>query len=70
MKTGDRVRINCEGRTVDGVIVLASDNERSLFLTFEALLDGHLGAMPVLLDEHGVYRSIINNVAVEIERVQ
>lgn len=42
-------------------------NGRSLMLTFDGILDGHLGAMPVLQNEEGVYRSVMTGVVVTIE---
>lgn len=65
-KTGDPVVIGCDGRTVPGVVQLASANGKSLMLSFDALLDGHAGMMPVLLDDDGVFRSIISGIAVEL----
>ena len=65
MKAGDLVWIGCDDRTVEGWIMLASDNEQSLMLGFEAILDGHVGMMPVSL-EAGVYRSIITGQAVAV----
>lgn len=66
MKTGDPVLIGYDGRTVEGTIMLASENELSLMLGFEAMLGGHLGMMPVLRDDGGVYRSIITGEAVAV----
>jgi hypothetical protein len=67
MKTGDQVWIGYNGRTVAGTIAIASENERSLMLSFEdAILGGHVGMMPVLLDDIGVYRSVITGKAVAI----
>lgn len=51
LKTGDEVTIECAGRTLRGVVALASSNGRSLALTFEGL---------------GVYRSIVTNAEVRI----
>lgn len=66
-KTGDRVKITCEGRTVDGVILLASENGKSLALSFEAILAGHVGMMPVSrADDGDRYRTLIGHVAVAI----
>lgn len=67
MKTGDLVLIAYEGRKVPGRIVLASQNEASLMLEFEAILGGCVGMMPVLRDEEGTYRDLINHRPVEIE---
>jgi hypothetical protein len=65
MKTGDPVWIGCDDRTVEGIIALASENGVSLMLQFEAILGGHVGTMPVVLED-GVYRSIITGEAVAI----
>jgi hypothetical protein len=54
LKTGDKVWIRFEDRSVPGEIILASDNGRSLMLGFEAIIDGHVGRMPVLMID-GVY---------------
>jgi len=70
MKTGDRIKITCEGRQVEGEILMASSNQKSLMIGFEAMLSGHVGMMPVLLHEDGVYRSIINEVEVELEAIR
>ncbi|HYK65435.1 MAG TPA: hypothetical protein VEY94_10840 [Patescibacteria group bacterium] len=66
--TGDLVWITCEGRTVEGEIILASENNVSLALGFEAILAGHVGKMPVLLHDDGKYRSLIGNVEVAIRK--
>ena len=65
--TGETVRITCAGRTLVGEIVFASGNGRSLMLGFEAILEGHVGMMPVLRDDDSTYRSIMNGVAVMLE---
>jgi hypothetical protein len=66
-RTGDRVRIKCEERTIDGEIVFASGNGKSLMLGFDALLAGHVGMMPVLREDDGRYHSIMSGVEVEIK---
>lgn len=49
---GDHVTITwADGRIVPAQVVLASN--RGLVLQFEAILGGHVGQMPVLLDELG-----------------
>jgi hypothetical protein len=65
MKTGDLVLIGCDDRSVEGWVILASENSESLMLGFEAILGGHAGMMPVLLQD-GVYRSIITGEAVAV----
>jgi hypothetical protein len=59
MRTGDKVEIKHGDTTVDGLVVLASSNGKSLMLSFAAILNGHVGTMPVLQDDAGVYRSIV-----------
>jgi hypothetical protein len=65
-KTGDHVWITCEGTTVRGSIELASGNGASLMLSFEAILAGHVGSMPVLLDDDGVYRTLDGSTKVTV----
>lgn len=51
---GDQVTITwADGRVVPAAVILASGNGRSVVLEFEAILDGYVGQMPVLLDELG-----------------
>lgn len=65
MKTGDTVTIICQGESYRAQIILASPNEVSLMLSFEAIIDGHVGMMPVL-KEDGVYRSIMTGTEIEV----
>ena len=67
-RKGERVWITCEGRRVEGVVLIASSNGKSLALGFEALLAGHVGVMPVLRDHDGTYRSLAGEVEVTIEK--
>ncbi len=68
-KQGDRVRITYKGRMVPGVVFLASDNGFSLMLSFQAMLGGYVGTMPVLWDEiePGGYKDLIEWQPVLIE---
>jgi hypothetical protein len=66
IRTGDEIQIECKGKRVAAKVVLASPNGKSLALTFDEFLDGHVGMMPVLLGEDGVFRSIINGVEVKV----
>lgn len=63
-RTGEPVIIECDGRRVEGAIIHASGNGKSLMLGFEAIIDGHIGMMPVLRDDDGRYRSIMNDIDV------
>lgn len=67
-KTGDQVIIECDGRTLPGTVKLASSNSVSLMLEFEAILAEHVGMMPVLRDDAGVYRSIANDQVVTLRK--
>jgi hypothetical protein len=67
---GDFIRLTCGDRTVEATVLLASPNGRSLMLAFDALLDGHLGMMPVLQDEAGVYHAIVTDTVIEIEPME
>lgn len=68
-QAGDRVRITCAGQTIEGDVALASNNGRSLMLTFNGVLGKkHAYAMPVLdLDDAG-FRSILTDEPVTITK--
>jgi hypothetical protein len=67
-KAGDGVLIEHDNKVVTGIVMLASPNSASLMLGFEAIIDRHVGMMPVLRHEDGVYRSIISQTAVQLSR--
>jgi hypothetical protein len=66
-KRGDFVQLECKGQTVKAMVYLASSNGKSLMLGFDAMVDGHVGMMPIFLDDGGVYRSIVNDVEVKLK---
>ena len=66
MRTGQRVTITYDGRTLDGLVVLASGNGRSLMLSFEGILGGWVGMMPVLADGDGVFRPLNGDEPVSV----
>jgi hypothetical protein len=67
----DQIVIQCDGRTLPGFVVMASPNGVSLMIAFEAMLDGHVGMMPVMWDaDLGAFRSIVTQIAVKISRPQ
>jgi hypothetical protein len=68
LRRGDLVTVGYGGATVPGVVTLASPNGRSVMLSFEGLLGGHVGAMPALQDDDGVYRSIVTRGEVTLTR--
>jgi hypothetical protein len=67
---GDFVRLSSGDRRIRAMVMLASPNGRSLVLGFEGLFRGHLGMMPVLQDEAGVYHTVFTDAVVEIERLE
>jgi hypothetical protein len=74
LRTGDAVIISWRGKQVPGRIRLASENERSLFIEWDAfktetMIAGCLGAMPLLRDDTGIYRCLMNDEPIDIERV-
>lgn len=65
-RRGDRVLISlndvCYGgdrRSVEGFVYYASTNGKSLMLGFEAVLDGHVGLMPVSQADDGGYVTVM-----------
>lgn len=70
VRTGDAVTIGYGGRTVRGIVKLASPNARSLMLEFDAMLGGFVGMMPVLMDDAGVYRDLVERQPVEVRLTQ
>jgi hypothetical protein len=69
-RKGDVVIITMGLDEVTGVVLLASANGRSLMLSFDKILRGHVGMMPVLQGEDGSFRSIVSREIVQLERVQ
>lgn len=69
-QTGDTVKIQYADESIAGTVILASGNGRSLMLSFDGLIDGHFGTMPVLADDLGVYRSLMTGAAVELTPVR
>lgn len=64
-KRGDFVTIRCDGRTLPGMVTLASSNGKSLIVLFDGILAGHVGGMPVSQNEAGEYRTL-TGMAVEL----
>jgi hypothetical protein len=69
-----RVKITSNGKTVEGYIIFASQNQRSLVLFVDDILDvGHgvfIGPVPVFQGDDGQYRELRGNTILTIERVQ
>lgn len=70
LKTGDRVKIQFEGREVEGLVQLASKNGKSLMLSFEAILGGWAGQMAVLQNDKGEYRELVHDRIVIVRKAE
>lgn len=67
--TGDKVRIECEGRKTVGHVLLASGNGKSLALEFDDIIDGHVCVLPVLMEDDGKYYSLVTGHLVRVQLV-
>lgn len=73
-RKGDRVYLSTRDgdQRIPADVVVASENGRSLLLTFEAVVDFpggvYVGSMPVLQLDDGRYVELIGNHEVRIER--
>lgn len=66
LRTGDTVHIAYGDESAVGMIIIGSRNGASLMLSFDAIIDGHVGMMPVLRGDDGIYRSIVTGTEVRI----
>lgn len=68
---GQFVQLTYAGQTVTAMVMLASPNGRSLMLGFNGVLRGHggvfPGAIPLLMDEDGVYRDLVKNEPAQVQ---
>ena len=70
MQKGDRIRVRYEGREVEATVLLCSANGRSMMIAWgDGMLGGHAGMMPILQDEAGEYRSLLEGKPVSLARV-
>lgn len=69
---GDRVSVEYDGRKYDAEVVIASPNGRSLMLAFDCGVWApggvFLGLMPVLQDDDGRYRDLLEGCEAVITR--
>jgi len=73
VKRGDFVWIERGDQRVKAMVVLASENGRSLLLQFDAFFrtasgGGFAGVMPVLEEDDGVYYDIVEHEPVRIRQ--
>lgn len=71
---GDFVRITYCDQTVDGMVLIASGNGKSLMVGFNGALrlpSGGMciGSLPVLMDDASVFRDLIDNQPVRIDPI-
>lgn len=64
--TGQRVTLAYHGQTIEATIALASGNGRSLMLMYDGAMMTPSGGMllkmmPLLMDDAGVYRDLVEN---------
>jgi hypothetical protein len=71
MITGQRVTIHVNGQTTDGVIILGSDNLKSLaiqpdepFTIGDAVC---LGILALVMNEAGQYEDLVTGAALEVQ---
>ena len=69
LQKGDHVKIQFSGQLLEGSVILASENGRSLALAFEGIMGGYVAMMPVLLEEDGIFRDLVTGREVEIEKI-
>ena len=67
---GDAIEVDYKGRTVEGEVLMISENQVSAIIGFDALIGTHAGMMPVTRWDaaRNVYRSIIDGTEVTIRK--
>ena len=68
LRATDKVIISCDGEKYMAVVSLISPNGRSLVLNFEAMIDGHVGMMPVSADDGGNYFALLTGKPLTLAR--
>lgn len=53
LRTGETVHIERGRQRLEGTVIVASKNGRSLMLAFDGMIGGYIGMMPVLAAEEG-----------------
>jgi hypothetical protein len=72
---GEKCVVRHHGRDVPAVVTMASGNGASLFIQWdafkhEAMIAGCVGTMPILRDESGVYRCLMNGEKVDLRHLE
>lgn len=58
MTRGDAVILTIDGREIEGTIILASGNGRSLAIEFDAIVGNWVGGIAVMKHDDGSWRAI------------
>jgi hypothetical protein len=66
---GDALVIVCGGYRLAAHVSFASENGNSLMVHFDGMVDGHLGAMPLLRGDDGIYRSVLTGIRAKLYEV-
>jgi hypothetical protein len=68
-RKGDRIIIECEGRTVRGDVEMASPNGVSLMIKYDGILGGFFEMMPVFWDhDENEYRCLMTGIELKLSR--
>lgn len=72
---GVAVQLEYHGQSIEATILLASGNSKSLMLTFAGALRTPsggmmIGSMPLLLDDHGVYRDLAESAPATLTPIE
>jgi hypothetical protein len=59
-QAGDDLVLIYRDRSEPATVILATPNGKTLLLSFDALLGGHAGAMPVQADDDGEFWSAVS----------
>lgn len=66
--SGETVWITCQGRTVAGLVSIASANGRSLILELNSMLAGCIGVLVVMQRDDGTFHSLFGENEIIIKR--
>jgi hypothetical protein len=62
MKKGDEVVLTVGSKSVTARVEMISPSTRALWLSFDDVLDGHVGGMPVMRMPDGQYVSALSGL--------
>jgi hypothetical protein len=66
-KKGQGVTIGLEGQQIDAVIIIASENGKSLAAVFDGFIGGYVQMMPILYDDStGYFKDLVKGRELKI----